>query len=196
VLGLIVGLGIAPLSMLLKKDPAEIGMLPDGAKVPHNTTAGVNSKGSPHAGSITLAQALRTRNFWFLGIVWLSFSLCLHLVYTHIVPYVTDTGVSAAEAAVILGLIGSISIPGRLLMGVVSDKTGRNVSAMICGLLQIGAMIWVAWAREAWMFYLFAIVYGFALGGFDIPVTALIGDMFGVHSLGEIMGALVYWLGV
>lgn len=196
VLGLIVGLGIAPLSMLLKKDPAEIGMLPDGAKVPPDTTAVVNSKDNPHAGSVTLAKYLRTRNFWFLGIVWLSFSLCLHLVYTHIVPYVTDTGVSAAEAAIVLGIISSISIAGRLVMGVVSDKTGRKVSAMICGLLQIGAMIWVAWARELWMFYLFAMVYGFALGGFDIPVTALIGDIFGVHSLGEIMGVLVIGWGL
>jgi MFS family permease len=112
------------------------------------------------------------------------------------VPYVTDMGVSAAEAAVVLGLIGSISIPGRLVMGVVSDKTGRKVSAMICGLLQIGAMIWVAWARELWMFYIFAIVYGFASGGFDIPVTALIGDIFGVHSLGEIMGVLIIGWGL
>jgi len=196
VLGLIVGLVIAPLSMLLKKEPAEIGMLPDGAKAPPDTTAGVNSKDNPHAGSVTLAQALRTRNFWFLGIVWLLFSLCLHLVYTHIVPYATDMDISTAEAAVVLGLIGSISIPGRLIMGVVSDKTGRKASAMVCGLLQVGAMVWVAWARGLWMFYIFAIVYGFASGGFDIPITALIGDIFGVHSLGEIMGVLVIGWGL
>ena len=137
VLGLIVGLVIAPLSMLLKKDPAEIGMFPDGAEALSDTTAGVNSKNNPHAGSVTLAQAFRTRNFWFLGTVWLSFSLCLHFVYTHIVPYATDMGISTAEAAVVLGLIGSISIPGRVGMGVISDKTGRKVSAMICGLLQV-----------------------------------------------------------
>ena len=196
VLGLIVGLVIAPLSMLLKKDPAEIGMLADGAEVPPDTTAGVNSKDNPHAGSVTLAQALRTRNFWFLGTVWLLFSLCLHFVYTHIVPYATDMGISTAEAAVVLGLIGSISIPGRVVMGVVSDKTGRKVSALICGFLQVGAMIWVAWAREVWMYYLFAIVYGFAMGGFDIPVTALIGDIFGVQSLGEIMGVLIIGWGL
>ena len=46
------------------------------------------------------------------------------------------------------------------------------------------------------MFYIFAIVYGFALGGFDIPVTALIGDIFGVHSLGEIMGVLIIGWGL
>jgi MFS family permease len=196
VLGLIVGLVIAPLSMLLKKEPAEIGMLPDGVKIPPDTPAVANLKNNSHTGGVNLAQALRTRNFWFLGIVWLLFSLCLHLVYTHIVPYATDMGISTAEAAVILGLIGSISIPGRLMMGVVSDKTGRKVSAVICGLLQVGAMVWVAWARELWMFYIFAIAYGFALGGFDIPVTALIGDIFGLHSLGEIMGVLIIGWGL
>jgi MFS family permease len=196
VLGLLVGLGIAPLSILLKKDPAEIGMLPDGAEVPPNTPADLRSNDNPHAGNITVSHALRTPNFWFLGIVWFSFSLCLHLVYTHIVPYVTDMGISSAEAAVVLGLIGSISIPGRLVMGTVSDKTGRKISAMICGLLQVGAMVWVAWAREVWTFYLFSIVYGFALGGFDIPVTALIGDIFVLHSLGEIMGVLIIGWGL
>jgi OFA family oxalate/formate antiporter-like MFS transporter len=46
------------------------------------------------------------------------------------------------------------------------------------------------------MFYLFAIVYGFAFGGFDIPVTALIGDTFGLHNLGAIMGMLVVGWGI
>ena len=190
------GLGIAPLSMLLKKDPAEIGLLPDGDGILPDITKAANIENNSHTGSVNLTQALRTRNFWFLGIVWLSFSFCLHLVFTHIVPYITDTSVSAAEAAIVLGLIGSLSIPGRLMMGVVSDRTGRKTSAMICGLLQIGAMVWMAWAREVWMFYLFAIVYGFASGGFDIPVTALIGDIFGVQSLGEIMGVLIIGWGL
>jgi len=196
VLGLIMGLGIAPLSILLKKEPAEIGMLPDGDRVPPHTTTVAHSKDSSHAGSVTLSQALRTQSFWFIGIVWLSYSLCLHLVYTHSVPYITDTGVSAAEAAVVLGLISSISIPGRLVMGAVSDKTGRKASAIICGLLQVGAMLWVIWARELWMFYVFATVYGFALGGFDVPVTALVGDIFGVHRLGEIMSVLIIGWGL
>ena len=46
------------------------------------------------------------------------------------------------------------------------------------------------------MFYVFSIVYGFALGGFDVPITALIGDIFGVQSLGEIMGVLVIGWGL
>lgn len=195
VLGLIVGLVIAPLSMLLKKEPAEMGMLPDGEIVPPHSTAGANSR-DLHPPGVSLAQALRTGNFWFFGIVWLLFSLCIHFVYTHIVPYATDMGISPVEAAAVLGLIGGITILGRLVMGVISDRAGRKASAVICGLLQVGAMIWLGWARELWMFYLFAIVYGFASGGFDIPITALIGDIFGLQSLGEIMGALIIGWGL
>lgn len=190
VLGLIAGLGIIASSLLLRKDPAEIGLLPYGVKVTSSKAVVLNGNDHATPASLSLTQALRTCNFWFLWVVWLSFSLCLHLVTTHIVPYVTDAGISVTEAAVVLGLINAISIPGRLLMGGVSDKIGRKFSAVICALLQIGAMIWLAWARELWMFYSFALVYGFAFGGFDIPVTALIGDIFGLHRLGAIMGAL------
>jgi len=196
VLGLIVGLGIIPLSVLVRKDPAEIGMFPDGVNIPAGRQVVMNGEDTSDAGSLTVAQAFGTRSFWFLGIVWLSFSLCLHLVLTHIVPYGTDVGISATEAAAALGLIGSISIPGRLVIGGVSDRIGRKASAVICAMLQVGAMIWLTWARELWMFYLFAIVYGFAFGGFDILVTALIGDIFGLHSLGAIMGMLVVGWGI
>jgi MFS family permease len=81
-------------------------------------------------------------------------------------------------------------------MGGISDRIGRRSSAVICALLQIGVMIWLVRAQELWRFYFFAIVYGFSFGGFDIPVTALIGDIFGTQSLGAIMGALVVGWGI
>ena len=196
VIGLIAGLVIISLSRLLKKDPGEIGLLPDGVKSDSSEMVVPDKNDDAKPVSFSLIQAFRTRSFWFLGIVWLSFSLCLHLVLTHIVPHATDVGISAAEAAVVLGLTGSISIPGRLIMGGVSDRTGRKVSAITCALLQVGAMIWLAWAQDLWMLYLFAVVYGFAYGGFDSPVTALISDTFGPRSLGVIMGMLVVGWGI
>ena len=116
--------------------------------------------------------------------------MCLHLVLTHIVPHATDIGISATDAAVVLGLVGLASIPGRLIMGVVSDRIGRKASAVISALLQAGALLWLAWSQELWMFYLFAIVYGFNYGGFDPPTLALVSETFGTLSLGAIMGTL------
>lgn len=41
------------------------------------------------------------------------------------------------------------------------------------------------------MFYLFAVVCGFAYGGLNTMIAALIGDNFGLYSLGAITGVLV-----
>ncbi len=190
VIGLIAGLAIIPLSLLLRKDPGEIGLLPDGAKATPGEAMLPNKRSNASPASFSLIQAFRTRSFWSLWIIWLLFSLCSHLVLTHIVPYATDMGISITEAAIILGIIGGISIPGRLIIGGVSDKVSRKASAITCALLQVGAMILLAWSQDLWMFYLFAIVYGFNYGGFDSPVTAMIGDIFGLRSLGVIMGVL------
>ena len=190
VMGLITGLVVILLSMLLRKDPSEMGLSPDGVRATSDKIVMSDKKDEARLVSFSLIQAFRTRSFWALSGVWLSFSFCLHLLITHFVPHATDLGVSAAEAAIILGLTGSISIPGRLMMGWVSDKIGRKVSAIACALLQSGAMVWLAWAQDLWMLYLFAVVYGFAYGGFDSPVTALVGDIFGLRSLGIIIGVL------
>ena len=105
-------------------------------------------------------------------------------------PHATDIGISAMEAAAVLSLIGGSSIAGRLLMGRVSDSIGRKATAITCALLVVGAMIWLIWSQDLWMLYLFGIVCGFSFGGLDPCITALIGDTFGLRSIGVIMGTL------
>jgi len=81
-------------------------------------------------------------------------------------------------------------------MGRVSDGIGRRTTAIICALLVSGAMIWLIWSRDLWMLYLFGVVCGFFFGGFDPAVTALIGDTFGLRSIGMIMGILNVAFGI
>jgi MFS family permease len=83
-----------------------------------------------------------------------------------------------------------------MIMGGASDRIGRKMSAVICALVQVAAMIWVTQARELWTFYLFAAVYGFTNGGMITLIWALISDTFGVGSLGAITGALVVGFGI
>ena len=51
-------------------------------------------------------------------------------------------------------------------------------------------MILLIWANELWMLYLFAVIYSFVLGGFLPSITTIIGDIFGLGSLGSILGVL------
>jgi MFS family permease len=188
VMGLIAWLVIASLSLVLIKDPRDIGLLPNGVKSEAFQVSIQNKESKTQLTGLSLRQASSTSQFWFLGFVWLLLSVTVHLIFIHIVPYAIDVGISPMDAAVILSLIGSSSLLGRLGVGRLSDTIGRKGPALVCALLQGGALLWLIWSRDVWMFYAFAIAYGFLWGGFSTIITALIGDIFGVRSIGSIMG--------
>jgi len=196
VMGLIAGLVVTSLSLLLKKEPGEIGASPDGVKPTSSKRLVQDIKGNAQPVSFSLLEAFRTTSFWFLGIAWLSIAFCFYLVSTHIVPRATDVGISAADAAAVLALTGGSGIPGRLIMGFLSDRISRKATAIICALLLAAAMAWLTWSQDLWMFYLFAVGFGFGFGGIDAIITALIGDIFGMHSIGAIIGVLAIGWGI
>lgn len=190
IIGLIAWLVIASLSLLMKKDPSDIGLLPDGAKSEAAQARIDNGESKTQLIGFSLSQASRASQFWYLGFVWFFMSLNLYLVLVHVVPYAVDMGIPPMDAAVILSLAGGASILGRLGVGKVSDTIGRKAPAIACTLLQVGALLWLMWSRDLWMFYTFSIVYGFTWGGFSLITTALIGDIFGIRSIGSIMGLI------
>jgi len=199
VIGLIAWLIVIPLSRLLKREPSEVGALPDGVKadsMDRRLQKPKNEEISPQATGLSLLQVFRTRSFWLVLFTWLFFASSLFLVFTHLVPHTTDIGFSAVEAATVLSLIGLSAMAGRVLMGIASDRVGRKLTAIICALFQSGAMVWLLWSQDLWMLYLFALVYGFAYSGFSISVAVLIGDTFGVRKIGSILGVLEIGFGV
>lgn len=192
VIGLLAWLLIMPLVGLLKRDPREIGALPDGAKAPSEDA------GNKHALAVglSLRQAYRTRSFWLFMFTWVLYATSLFLVITHLVPHATDIGFTAMQAATVISMMGLAAIPGRILMGIVSDWIGRKATAIICTLLQGGAMAWLLWAQDLWALYLFGLAFGFAFGGMSPAMAALIGNTFGMRRLGTILGVLEIGLGV
>jgi len=195
-MGIVLGLIMVGLSLFLKRDPAEMGLEPDGAPAvqasPGRTALSTSGRALLPAG-LSLAQAFHNRNFWLLASIWFLWSFSLLLVLTHLVPHLTDVGLAATSAAFIGGLLGIISATGRLGVGWISDRIGRQSSILIMILLQSAALFWLAWVDQIWGFYLFAIVFGIGYGGLDPATLALIGDIFGVRSLGRITGSLTFF---
>jgi MFS family permease len=65
-----------------------------------------------------------------------------------------------------------------------------------CDLIQFCGLIWLIWARQLWMLYIFAIIFGLTFGGSSAIITVFIGDIFGTRSLGAIMGILTSGFGL
>ncbi len=177
-----------PVSQLLKKDPYEIGALPDG------TTPGCQTpeveQGTTSPQKVSLLRMFRITSFWSFLFIWLLMAFSALFVMTHIVPHAIDLGFSATESATILSLSGITMIVGRLIAGVITDKLSAKVVAIICSLLQFVALLWLVWVQELWMLYLFGLVHGFTLGGFSTSTTVLIGRTFGLDDIGKILGIL------
>jgi OFA family oxalate/formate antiporter-like MFS transporter len=183
ILGLLAGAVMIGFGFILKKVPRD-------PPSPQSRSSGGKTK-AIEAADFTLKNAMKTPSYWFLGAVYLFFSLSFYLVLTHIVPHATDLGISAGRAALIVSLLGGSTIPGRLVTGWASDRTSRKALAVGCAVCQAAAMLWLAWSSSLWMFCAFAFVFGFTFGGLSNLVATLIGDTFGVANLGKIAGTLV-----
>ena len=188
IIGIIVWLLVIPLSRLLRRDPYEIGALPDGVKA-HSNEA-INDAVGIQSASLSLQQSLRTRSFWLIIFVFLLWASNFNLFLTHLVPHITDIGFAAAEAASVLSLAGGAAVVGRVLFGIASDRLGRKISTIICMLLNTVAMVWLLWSQDLWMFYLFALAFGFTWGGMAPTMAALCGDTFGIGKIGAILGVM------
>ncbi|MFC2072634.1 MFS transporter [Chloroflexota bacterium] len=174
------------IGQLLRRDPASMGLLPDG----DGESQTASSK--PIETGFYLHGALHTRQFWTICLAYLAIMFCLLTIIAHIVPHATDIGLSPMAAAGILSAIGGISVVGRLVTGIAIDRIGNKLGMIICLILLISALLWLQLARDLWMLYLFAIVYAYAHGGLFTMISPIVAEYFGLRSHGALFG-IVYF---
>jgi len=176
---------VIPTAQLLKHDPRQVGQLPYGGDNGTENNSGLRVLG------YSFLEAMHTQQFWMLAIAWLCFGIGLGTVLVHIVPHAIDLGISAASAAMILSIIGGLGAIGRVAMGSVSDRMGIKLSLFICFAIISMALFWLLAAKELWMLYLFATIFGFGYGGIVALASPVIAEQFGLSSHGVILGSLV-----
>ncbi len=186
ILSIIALVFIISVAQLLRRDPGQMRQLPDDEK--QATTGSVNLV----AVGLSLQEAIHTRQFWMICAAYLTIVLCAQTIIVHIVPHAVDIGISATNAASILSTIGGVSIVARLVMGSASDRIGNKPAINICFLILVVALFWLQLAKELWMLYLFAAVYGFAHGGFFAAISPMVAELFGMGSHGVIFGIVIF----
>ena len=186
VIGAITLVVLVSMALLFKRDPGEIGELPDGATDVQATESNISTH------QFSVKEAMATRQFWIFSVAWFSFRFCMQLITVHIVPHITDIGISATIAATIMSVIGGFSILGRLGLSNLSDSLGTKSAYMIAFSLLAISLFWLQFAREAWMFYLFAVFYGIAHGASFALLSLIVAELFGLQSLGTTLGLILF----
>jgi len=168
-------------AQFLRFDPRRMGLLPDGES---EEEAGLNL----HARGFSFREAMGSWQLWVLFAILFCFGYCLHTVLAHIANHVTDLGFSATVGAGLLAVVGGLSIVGRITTGSITDRVGSKPPLIINFILMSGALFWLLAAGELWMFYLFAVILGFAYGGLAAMESPIVAELFGLSSHGVIMG--------
>jgi MFS family permease len=73
-------------------------------------------------------------------------------------------------------------------MSSVGDRIGNRQVFIIGFVLLVVSLFGLMLARELWMLYLFAVVFGFPMGGMTPSESPLIAWLFGMRSHGLIYG--------
>jgi len=190
VLGLITFVIVIPLAQFMKHSPQRVGLKPYGE------IGTLKDKQSQAAGGLSFRQAIKTSRFLVWGSILFCFFFSVQVIVVHIVPHGIDIGISATVAASILSIIAGGSVIGRLSIGFISDRIGGRLALSACLTLVALALIWLLFAKEIWGLYIFAGVFGLAYGGIVLLETALTGELFGLKSLGMILGGVILFVTV
>ncbi len=95
-------------------------------------------------------------------------------------------------AAGIISIIAALNLLGKLVWGSISDRVGpRLVLVVSFGMFTL-ALVWLLFAEEVWMFYVFALVFGLAWGGTVSVFTLIVPELFGLKYLGVIAGTAMF----
>ncbi len=185
-----IGLGILVVyvlaARLMKRSPAEMGLQPYGH-------TGDNSKQGDASG-VSFGVALRMPQLWLACLSYFCVIFGAITVLVHIVPHAIDGGMPERSAAALVSTIGAVSVAGRITMGTMSDRIGSRKTFMLCFVVLITALLWLQVASAGWMLFAFALVYGFAHGGFYTVMSPTVAEIFGLKSHGAIFG-LIYFFG-
>ena len=110
--------------------------------------------------------------------------------FVHLIPMGIERGLSPGMAALALGLMGALSLPGMLITGPLSDRTERRyLISLVYAILGLSYLLLILTDGAIGLFA-FASVFGIVVMSTGLLNTGLTADIYGVKNLGTILGVV------
>jgi MFS family permease len=196
-MGLLILLVLLPINLLLRKQPEDMNLRPDGDAAPSRFAASKPSNVVDPAWAAvewTLARAVRTARFWWIALGYFCGLYAWYAVQVHQTKYLTEIGFTPMVAAWALGLVSLAGIPGQIALGHLSDRIGREWVWTIGSLgfaACYAALIVLQLYPTLALLCLMVIAQG-ALGyGLTSVLGAVVAEIFQGKHYGSIFGTLM-----
>jgi MFS family permease len=149
---------------------------------------------NPALPGVMLSEAARTGKYWALTIAIFLLMTVTNGVLVHMVPMLTDRGLSVKTAVMAMSISGAMVIIGRLIAGYLLDKIFAIYIAiffLLVPMLGVGILISGA---TGWWTTLAVICVGLSLGAeFDL-MAFIVSRYFGIRAFGALYGLVLMFV--
>jgi len=137
-------------------------------------------------------EVFRSGSFYLLAIGSMCSIGAVGGTNQHLKLYLSlDQHYSQGEISIIVSMVLAFSIAGRLLMGWLADRLPKKYVMLMIYSLVAAAIPLLFLASTHGTLYIFAAVFGLALGGEYLIIPLMAGELFGVKVLGRLMGVVL-----
>jgi MFS family permease len=139
---------------------------------------------------LTLGVAARTAVFWVLAAAFFVGNFTVNSVTVHLIPYLSERGYSPTVAAVMIGWMGAMQVPARLVFAPLATRFGHHGMTTAIFLVQATGLAQLALAARLPTLVPMVVMLGGANGMSTLARATIIAELFGPRHYGAIAGAI------
>jgi MFS family permease len=184
---LLVAIGWPIALFVLRGDPRDHGLAPDGA-------APSAAPPDPRLHAVqervwSSREALRTRAFWLLVGSFSAIFACQVGTAMHQLSLLRDH-LDAGTAALAVSTTAAGSFAARLAVGGFADRVSKRRLCALLMAVQGAALVGFAQSSEALPLFAISLVFGVTIGNVFMLQALLVGELFGMRSFAKVLGML------
>ena len=192
VLGIATLVLIYPVALVMRRQPEDFGLLPDGKTGDEEPTEAelrqMEMLRRDFANSYTRGEAVRTKAMWLLIV---GFALALAgagTIFAHSIPFVTDSGFTRSQAAFAFGTQGSVALLSKFFWAWVMQRAQVRLLVLLAmGSMAASAALMVPMTSGPYaLVFVPFVLFGFGVGGM-IPLSEFVwASYFGRRHIGAV----------
>jgi len=181
------------MALFVINKPEDIGLLPDNQKVKHQDDIAKEIEKMERE-SFHLDEALKTKEFWFVGIISMMIPLISTGMMFHFFSIMSTKNVDPTSAAVVIGLI---AVPGffmPVLASTIVDRFRSRYILSITSALIALDLIFMLFVNNTITASVFILAYGLLTNLQNVTLNVIWVKYFGRLHLGSIRGAATVFM--
>ena len=187
-----------PAALVMRNRPEDYGEVPDGHPAPSSTPSPATAAATPRRAmggllppgttNFTARQAMRTRAFWLITFGHASASMVNQTLAVHMVPLLTDQGLSLQTAAYMWAVIMGVAMVSSLAAGYIGDRVPKHLALFFFVAIQVVGFEMTVLIKDIPLAVVVATIYGIGFGGRNPLAVAIRADYFGPRAFATITG--------